>query len=234
MSAAKKKLGGPDFAKGVAVSSVVEGAALLRYAHGESVLLAPQGDGLFAVGASCTHYGGPLAEGLIVGDTIRCPWHHACFSLRTGEALCAPALKPVSCWHVEQRKGKPYVGKRVKPAGPPSPPAKGAAPRSVVILDGGAAGNAAAEMLRREGYTGQITMLSADAPLPCDRPSLLPWACVRPTVQGSPEAHAISDRPDPRILRAFSHGHPSPSALARGREGGGGDPASAALGDRGF
>jgi apoptosis-inducing factor 3 len=172
MSAARKKLGGPDFAKGVAVSSVAHGASLLGHAHGEPVLLARQGDELFAVGASCTHYGGPLADGLIAGDTIRCPWHHACFSLRTGEALRAPALKPVACWHVEQRNGKAYVGKKVKGAGPPSPPAKEAAPRSVVILGGGAAGNAAAEMLRREGYTGRVTMLSADASLPCDRPSL--------------------------------------------------------------
>ena len=176
MSAAKKKLGGPDFTKGVAVSSVADGASLLGHAHGEPVLLARQGDELFAVGPSCTHYGGPLADGLIVGDTIRCPWHHACFSLRTGEALRAPALEPVACWHVEERNGKAYVGKKVKRAGPASPPAplpaKEAAPRSVVILGGGAAGNAAAEMLRREGYTGRITMLSADASLPCDRPSL--------------------------------------------------------------
>ncbi|MFI5246273.1 MAG: FAD-dependent oxidoreductase [Gemmatimonadales bacterium] len=172
MSAAKKKLGGPDFTKGVAVSSVVDGASLLGHAHGEPVLLARRGEELFAVGASCTHYGGPLADGLIAGDTIRCPWHHACFSLRTGEALRAPALKPVACWQVEQRNGKAYVGKKVKRAGPFSPPAKGAAPRSVVILGGGAAGHAAAEMLRREGYTGRITMLSADASLPCDRPSL--------------------------------------------------------------
>ena len=172
MSEAKEKLSGPDFTKGVAVSSVVDGAALVGHAHGEPVMLARQGDELFAVGTSCTHYGGPLGDGLIVGDTIRCPWHHACFSLRTGEALRAPAMKPVACWHVAQRNGKAYLGKRVKPAGPPSPPAKGTAPRSVVILGGGAAGNAAAETLRREGYTGRITMVSADASLPCDRPSL--------------------------------------------------------------
>ena len=172
MSEVKEKLSGPDFTKGVAVSSVVDGAALVGHAHGEPVMLARQGDELFAVGTSCTHYGGPLGDGLIVGDTIRCPWHHACFSLRTGEALRAPAMKPVACWHVAQRNGKAYLGKRVKPAGPPSPPAKGTAPRSVVILGGGAAGNAAAETLRREGYTGRITMVSADASLPCDRPSL--------------------------------------------------------------
>ena len=59
------------------------------------------GDRLFAVGARCTHYRGHLAEGLVVGQTIRCPLHHACFSLETGEALRAPALDPIACWRVE-------------------------------------------------------------------------------------------------------------------------------------
>src|ERR1700674_4768764 len=118
-----KKLGGRDFTKGVVVSSVAAGASLLGHAHGEPVLLARQGDELFALGPSCTHYGGPLADGLIVGATIRWPWHHACFSLRTGEALRARALEPVARWHVEDRNGKAYVGKKVKRAGSLSPPA---------------------------------------------------------------------------------------------------------------
>ncbi len=86
-----------------------------RHTPSTPVLLARQGGEVFAVGASCTHYGGPLAEGLLVGETVRCPWHHAAFSLRTGEALRAPALGGVACWHVEQREGKVYVtGKRME------------------------------------------------------------------------------------------------------------------------
>ena len=129
----------------------------------------------FAVGAHCTHYHGPLAEGLIVDDTVRCPWHHACFSLRTGEALRAPALDPIPCWRVERVGDKAFV--REKLAGPrsrSSSPAKGppSTPASVVIIGGGAAGLAAADMLRREGYQGPVTMISADDSPPCDRPNL--------------------------------------------------------------
>ncbi len=165
-------LSGPDLTKGTALSTIVDGAMVLGHAHGEPVLLARRGDELFAVGATCTHYGAPLADGLLVDDTVRCPWHHACFSLRTGEALRAPGLDPISCWHVEQRDGTAYVGKKFKVAGPPSLRAPARMPESVVIVGGGAAGNAAAEMLRHLGYSGRITMLSADSSLPCDRPTL--------------------------------------------------------------
>jgi apoptosis-inducing factor 3 len=172
MNETKKELSGPDLAKGVALSKVADGAMLLGHAYGEPVLLVRRGDELFALGALCTHYGAPLADGLLVGDTVRCPWHHACFSLRTGEALRAPALDRVSCWHVEQRDGSAYVGKKLESLGQQSPPAKAGMPESVVIVGGGAAGNAAAEMVRREGYSGRITMLSADTSVPCDRPNL--------------------------------------------------------------
>ena len=103
------QLDGPDLGNGVPLSTVAEGAMLLGHAHGEAVLLARRGDELFAIGATCTHYGAPLADGLLVDDTVRCPWHHASFSLRTGEALRAPALNPVTCWRVEQRNGSAYV-----------------------------------------------------------------------------------------------------------------------------
>jgi apoptosis-inducing factor 3 len=165
-------LSGPDLTKGIAVSALVDGSMLLGHARGESVLLVRRGDEFFAIGGTCTHYGAPLADGLLVGDTVRCPWHHACFSLRTGEALRAPALDPVSCWHVERRDGSVYVGAKREGTEPQPLRTQTGIPEAVVIVGGGAAGNAAAEMLRRLGYAGRLIMLSADSSTPCDRPNL--------------------------------------------------------------
>ena len=137
----------------------------------EPVLLARRGDELFAVGSKCPHYGGPLAEGLMVGETVRCPWHHACFSLRSGEVLRAPARDPLPRWRVEVSDGIAYARERIERQPRPtlgSTPV----PESVVIIGGGPAGNMAAETLRDEGYAGPITMLSADTALPADRPNL--------------------------------------------------------------
>jgi NADPH-dependent 2,4-dienoyl-CoA reductase/sulfur reductase-like enzyme/nitrite reductase/ring-hydroxylating ferredoxin subunit len=145
---------------------------LLGEANGEPVLLARRNDDVFAIGAYCTHYGAPLGDGLLVDDTVRCPWHHACFSLRTGEPLRAPALDPVDCWRVEQRDGSVYVKEKLERAAPREIPLTAGIPDAVVIVGGGAAGNAAAETLRWEGYVGRITMVSADERGPCDRPNL--------------------------------------------------------------
>jgi nitrite reductase/ring-hydroxylating ferredoxin subunit len=116
MSDERIRLDGPDLGSGVDVSTIADGAMMLGHAHGKAVLLARRGDELFAIGATCTHYGAPLVEGLLVDDTVRCPWHHACFSLRTGEALRAPALDAVGCWRVEQRDGMAYVREARPPA----------------------------------------------------------------------------------------------------------------------
>jgi len=166
------QLEGPDLGAGVALATVPDGACLLGHAHGEPVLLVRRGGELFAVGSTCTHYGGPLSEGLLVGETVRCPWHHACFSLRTGEALRAPALNPLPRWRVEERDGTAFVREKLDAVERPASPAAAGGPESVVIVGGGAAGNAAAETLRREGYRGRLTMLSADRSVPCDRPNL--------------------------------------------------------------
>ncbi len=169
MGGGETKLTGPDLAKGVSLTAVPEGGTLLGHAEGEAVLLAKRGAEVFAVAATCTHYGGPLAEGIVVGEEVRCPWHHACFSLRTGEAVRAPALNPIASYAVEQRNGQVIVlGKRRAPTVNRDLPG----PASVVIIGAGAAGNACAEALRREGYTGLVTMLGEEDSLPVDRPNL--------------------------------------------------------------
>ena len=172
MSEENRELAGPDLAKGVPTADLAEGAMILGHVSSEAVLLARSGGRLFAIGAECTHYHGPLAEGVLVGDTVRCPWHHACFSLRTGEASRAPALNPVACWRVEERDGRIWVREKLEPTARPTRASAHAAPESVVIIGGGAAGNAAAEMLRREGYARPVTMLSAEDAGPYDRPNL--------------------------------------------------------------
>jgi NADPH-dependent 2,4-dienoyl-CoA reductase/sulfur reductase-like enzyme/nitrite reductase/ring-hydroxylating ferredoxin subunit len=159
-----------DFSRGVQLSTIADGAMMTGHVGDQAVVLVRRGDELFAVGAKCPHYGGPIGAGLVVEETIRCPWHHACFSLRTGEVLRAPALDPLPCWRIEVSDGVAYVRERIEVPSPPSTPP--ALPESVIIVGGGAAGNAAAETLRVEGYAGPITMISADSALPCDRPNL--------------------------------------------------------------
>src|SRR6266513_4652511 len=95
MSTGQSETTGPDLTLGVATDASGDGTMLAGHVGEDAVLLARRGNEFFAVSATCTHYGGPLAEGLLVDDTVRCPWHHACFSLRTGEAVRAPALSNV-------------------------------------------------------------------------------------------------------------------------------------------
>ncbi len=181
----------PDFRNGFSVGDLPDGGMVLGQVDAEEVILVRRAGEFFAAGAVCTHYHGPLSDGLVVGDTVRCPWHHACFSLRTGEALRAPALDPISCWRVEKVGDKAFVREKLaQPAAktavvssnsspnfssnssPNSSSKTRALPTSVVIVGGGGAGLAAADMLRREGYDGILTMISADDSPPYDRPNL--------------------------------------------------------------
>jgi NADPH-dependent 2,4-dienoyl-CoA reductase/sulfur reductase-like enzyme/nitrite reductase/ring-hydroxylating ferredoxin subunit len=174
MSGEQTEPNGPDFGRGVALSELADGGMLAGHVQGKPVLVARHGDDVFAIGATCTHYGGPLGKGLRIGDTVRCPWHHACFSLRTGEALRAPALNPVARWAVEQRDGMLFVTSELPAGELPATPHREVTsdPPSVVIVGTGAAGNAAAERLRREGYQGPLTMIGPEHEVPYDRPNL--------------------------------------------------------------
>src|SRR5262245_56329225 len=165
---------GPDLTQGIAADQLREGEIFKGHVGEETVILVRSGEEIFAVSGTCTHYSGPLAKGIVDGETVRCPWHHACFSLRTGEPLRAPAFSPIDCWTTEAREGKIFVKDKAKVAAPAASSLKGAdnAPGNIVIVGGGAAGFAAAEMLRRRGYGGNLTVLSADADAPYDRPNL--------------------------------------------------------------
>jgi NADPH-dependent 2,4-dienoyl-CoA reductase/sulfur reductase-like enzyme/nitrite reductase/ring-hydroxylating ferredoxin subunit len=178
MGAEQAELSGPDLALGVPAGGIADGEMLLGHAAGEAVLLARVGEDFFAVGAACTHYGGPLAEGILVGHQVRCPWHHAAFDVRTGEAQRAPALRPLPCWSVEREGGTIRVARRQPEAGTKEENTRRSAarsgsalPDSVVIVGAGAAGSAAAEMLRREGFQGRVTLLGAEDADPYDRPN---------------------------------------------------------------
>ncbi|MGX9115289.1 FAD-dependent oxidoreductase [Mesorhizobium sp. BHbsci] len=167
------KPNGPDLVEGIALTDLPDGGKILGHCRDEQVLLVRRGAEVFAIGATCTHYGGPLADGLVVEDTVRCPWHHACFDLRTGEALRPPAFNPLACWSVEQRDDRIFVGEKRKRTAPKQRNgSSGQVPQRIVIVGGGAAGFAAAEKLRREHYQGSIVMLSNDEAPPVDRPNL--------------------------------------------------------------
>jgi NADPH-dependent 2,4-dienoyl-CoA reductase/sulfur reductase-like enzyme/nitrite reductase/ring-hydroxylating ferredoxin subunit len=161
---------GPDLTQGISADDFT-GETLLGHVGDQDVLLVRAGSEIFAIDAHCSHYHGPLAEGLVVGRGIRCPWHHACFDLRTGEATRAPALSPLAVWQVEQQNGRIFVRqKREQPKPAHKTPID--APDKIVIVGGGGAGFAAAEMLRRQDFQGSIVMLSEDSAAPVDRPNL--------------------------------------------------------------
>ena len=163
------ELPGPDLKAGVDFDSLVENSPLLGHVDDAAVILVRRGQEVFAIGATCSHYNGPLAEGLVVDSTIRCPWHHARFDLRTGEAIGAPALSPVSCYTVQRDGNKIRAGKKCETR---TRPQLGHTPASVVIIGGGAAGAACADMLRAQAYEGPITLVGDEEPGPVDRPNL--------------------------------------------------------------
>ena len=163
------KLTGPDLEAGIPEGDLQGEAPLVGHAHGESVVLVRRNDEVLAIGATCTHYGGPLAEGLFGGDTVRCPWHHACFDLRTGAPVRAPALNPIPCYEVAVADGLIKVGART---GGPVTLRRSSSLRTIAIVGAGAAGESAAETLRREGYDGEILLFGADESPPVDRPNL--------------------------------------------------------------
>lgn len=159
-----------DLAAGVPLQDLADTPLVAGRVGADAVVLVRGSSGTFAIGATCTHSGAPLAEGLVVGDTLRCPWHHACFDIRSGAALAAPAFNPVGRWSVEERDGMVYVGAKLEGAAPAAAPAGGA--DRVVIVGAGAAGVAAADTLARFGGGCPVTLIGNESEPPYDRTML--------------------------------------------------------------
>jgi NADPH-dependent 2,4-dienoyl-CoA reductase/sulfur reductase-like enzyme/nitrite reductase/ring-hydroxylating ferredoxin subunit len=188
MAEHSEELTGPDLSQGIEITGVKPGELIAGHAFGEPVLLVHAAPNWFAVGGKCTHYGANLAEGVLVGETIRCPWHHACFDLRNGAASCAPALNDLPSYSVSVDNNTVRItGKRgqarLRTDGAASRGWKApesvvldenptAGPSSVFIVGASAAGIACAEMLRRGSYRGRITLVDRDPDAPYDRPNL--------------------------------------------------------------
>jgi NADPH-dependent 2,4-dienoyl-CoA reductase/sulfur reductase-like enzyme/nitrite reductase/ring-hydroxylating ferredoxin subunit len=162
---------GPDFSSGFPLGDIPEEGTVAGRVGDEPVLLSRFNGSLYAVSGACTHYGGHLADGVAEGTTVRCPLHHACFDLKTGQPLRAPALDPLDRWQVDIDSDRAYVSYKLRPQ-PDEAAEVETDVRRVVIVGGGAAGLACANELRRLGYSGEIVMLSADRDPPCDRPNL--------------------------------------------------------------
>lgn len=162
---------GPDLTHGVSLASLSEGK-LVGHVGDQDVLVVVSETDIFAVDAYCSHYHGPLTDGLVTDGQVRCPWHHACFDLRTGEATRAPAFDSLSCWRVEQRDGEIFVREKIDHATHPAVGLQDRSPEKIIIVGNGAAGFAAAEMLRRQDFGGQIMIFGQDSDPPVDRPNL--------------------------------------------------------------
>lgn len=154
-----------DLTAGVSADAISE-KPLAGLVDGKPVILVRANGRICAVSGECTHLGAPLETGLVVDGEIRCPWHHARFSLASGEAVGAPAFKPLSCYVVEEKEGVVRVCGR---ANAKRPRRDITDPGRVVIIGGGGAGYACADMLARAGLGGQVTLLSAEHDAPYDR-----------------------------------------------------------------
>ena len=137
-----------------------------------AILLVRLEDGFHAVGALCSHYEAPLAAGALCNDRVICPWHHACFSVRSGEQLDPPGLDGIPVYPVRVVNGEVWVEIPEQPAKifPSGRNSKDS--RSCVVMGGGCAGAYAVEALRANGFGGQVIWITGEEFPPVDRPLL--------------------------------------------------------------
>ncbi|MBC7185860.1 MAG: FAD-dependent oxidoreductase [Calditrichaeota bacterium] len=150
------------------LSELAEGVPTAVKVGDDEVLLVRMGGRVHACSGKCPHYGAPLVEGFVVGHEVVCPWHNARFDFRNGQLVAPPALDDLPTYEVEIDGEDVYVQR----AAPRRPSARVGKEKTVLIVGAGAAGEAAAETLRHEGFDGRVVMVTAEEDLPYDRPNL--------------------------------------------------------------
>jgi apoptosis-inducing factor 3 len=161
----------------VANTSDLRDGEMKEVSVGETrILLARVDDKFHAVSATCPHYGGPLAEGVLCRTRVVCPWHHAAFNIVDGDLEEPPALDSLVCYSLRIDSEKILVtvpddvaDRRIPEMVKHDPLAD---PRQFVIVGAGAAGYAAAQTLREEGFRGSVVMITREDRAPYDRPNL--------------------------------------------------------------
>jgi NADPH-dependent 2,4-dienoyl-CoA reductase/sulfur reductase-like enzyme/nitrite reductase/ring-hydroxylating ferredoxin subunit len=146
-----------------------EGVPVAVEVEGSKVLLVRSEGKVYACGNECSHYHAPLSDGLLVGHVVTCPSHNARFDVRSGRMLAAPALNDLPTYEVKIENGGIHVRQSGKGT---IPMPEGSDDRTFLIVGAGAAGNAAAEGLRREGFCGRIVMVTGEDAGPYDRTML--------------------------------------------------------------
>mgnify|MGYP006286756681 CR=1 FL=1 len=158
---------GKDYEKiDLGKSGDYEEGSLHGIEFGEGLILVTKTQkGLCVCGGECPHYGAPLHEGTLEGTTLTCPWHNARFDVESGKVLDPPALDDLETYRVEGDEELTLTGKTE----PRIPRPGSLSEKRFVLVGAGASANAAAEMLRREGFDGHITLLTSEKDKPYDR-----------------------------------------------------------------
>ncbi len=160
----------------VAQTSDLQDGQMKKIQVGETDVLLAKIDGdFYATHLYCTHLGANLTDGVLVGQQVMCPFHHACFDLTTGRYTEPPAIDDLPSFAVRVDGEEVIVSvpddapEEVTPA---MADADSSDTRHFVILGAGAAGGIAAETLRELGFGGQITIITREDNLFYDRTQL--------------------------------------------------------------
>jgi apoptosis-inducing factor 3 len=162
----------PGWKKVAADADLKEGEPVVVESGADKILLVRVDGRIHALNHKCPHYEEKLEKGVLFGTEIVCKSHFARIDVVTGRVLSPPAYNDSAVYPVKVENGEVWLGASENPKFPKPPANLGSDTRVFAIVGAGAAGNAAAEFLRRRGFAGRIVMITPEAERPYDRPNL--------------------------------------------------------------